>query len=81
MVLAVLGYLLAAGADTAAAIEVANVAGGLEVERLGVVPLTRREILAELAHTAAAAAEPKILSVGPARSPARSGCARPASGS
>ena len=32
--------MLAAGADTAAAIEVANVAGGLEVERLGVVPLT-----------------------------------------
>ena len=39
MVLSVLGYMLAAGADTASAIEVANVAGGLEVERLGVVPL------------------------------------------
>ena len=50
MVLSVLGYMLAAGADPAAAIEVANVAGGLEVERLGVVPLTRREILAELAQ-------------------------------
>jgi D-beta-D-heptose 7-phosphate kinase/D-beta-D-heptose 1-phosphate adenosyltransferase len=50
MVLAVLGYLLAAGSDPAAAIEAANVAGGLEVERLGVVPLARREILAELAH-------------------------------
>ncbi len=49
MVLSVLGYMLAAGADTASAIEVANVAGGLEVERLGVVPLTRREILDELA--------------------------------
>ena len=44
------GYMLAAGADTASAIEVANVAGGLEVERLGVVPLTRQDILAELAH-------------------------------
>ena len=51
MVLSVLGYMLAAGADTASAIEVANVAGGLEVERLGVVPLTRREILDELAHS------------------------------
>ncbi len=50
MVLAVLGYMLAAGADAASAIEAANVAGGLEVERLGVVPLSRREILNELAH-------------------------------
>ena len=39
MVLSVLGYLMAAGADPATAIEVANVAGGLEVERLGVVPV------------------------------------------
>ncbi len=51
MVLSVLGYMLAAGADAASAIEAANVAGGLEVERLGVVPLTRREILSELAHS------------------------------
>jgi D-beta-D-heptose 7-phosphate kinase/D-beta-D-heptose 1-phosphate adenosyltransferase len=50
MVLSVLGYMLAAGADTASAIEVANVAGGLEVERLGVVPLTRRDILNDLAQ-------------------------------
>ena len=61
MVLSVLGYMLAAGADPATAIEAANVAGGLEVERLGVVPLTRREILAELAHLSAAG--PKILSL------------------
>jgi len=54
MVLSVLGYMLAAGADTATAIEVANVAGGLEVERLGVVPLTRQEILGELAHSSPA---------------------------
>jgi D-beta-D-heptose 7-phosphate kinase/D-beta-D-heptose 1-phosphate adenosyltransferase len=51
MVLSVLGYMLAAGADTASAIELANVAGGLEVERLGVVPLTRRDILNELTHS------------------------------
>ena len=50
MVLSTLGYMLAAGADTASAIEVANVAGGLEVERLGVVPLSRLDILNELTH-------------------------------
>lgn len=61
MVLSVLGYLMAAGADPATAIEVANVAGGLEVERLGVVPLTRREILAELSR--GTTTEPKILSL------------------
>lgn len=54
MVLSVLGYMLAGGADTASAIEVANVAGGLEVERLGVVPLSRREILDELSHGSSA---------------------------
>jgi len=48
MVLAALGYALAAGADAIAAMELANTAAGLEVERLGVVPLTRGEILAEL---------------------------------
>ena len=64
MVLSVLGYMLAAGADAASAIEAANVAGGLEVERLGVVPLTRREILNELAHSPPAGQ--KILADGPA---------------
>jgi D-beta-D-heptose 7-phosphate kinase/D-beta-D-heptose 1-phosphate adenosyltransferase len=47
MVLATLGYCLAAGADWPTAIELANLAGGLEVERLGVVPITRQELLAE----------------------------------
>ena len=50
MVLAALGYALAAGADATAAMELANTAAGLEVERLGAVPLTRGEILAELGH-------------------------------
>ena len=50
MVLAALGYMIAAGADYPTAIEVANTAGGLEVERLGVVPLTRQEILDEMSH-------------------------------
>ena len=48
MVLATLGYAPAAGADMLTAMELANTAAGLEVERLGVVPLTRGEILAEL---------------------------------
>jgi D-beta-D-heptose 7-phosphate kinase/D-beta-D-heptose 1-phosphate adenosyltransferase len=60
MVLSILGYIMAAGGDAAAAIEVGNVAGGLEVERLGVVPLTRREILAELLQNTTSG--PKILS-------------------
>jgi len=60
MVLSTIGYCLAAGADFPAAIEIANLAGGLEVERLGVVPLSRREILAELTP-GSSAAHPKIL--------------------
>jgi D-beta-D-heptose 7-phosphate kinase/D-beta-D-heptose 1-phosphate adenosyltransferase len=64
MVLATLGYMIAAGADYPSAIEIANTAGGLEVERQGVVPLSRQEILAELAHSMpAAASQQKIVSV------------------
>jgi D-beta-D-heptose 7-phosphate kinase/D-beta-D-heptose 1-phosphate adenosyltransferase len=61
MVLAALGYALAAGADPPTAIEIANVAGGLEVERLGTAPLSRRDILAELGGNARATTD-KILS-------------------
>ncbi len=60
MVLAGLGYALAVGADFTLAIELANLAGGLEVERLGVVPLSRRELLAELS-TGVSPCEQKIL--------------------
>jgi len=62
MVLSTIGYCLAAGADFRLAIEAANVAGGLEVERLGVVPLTRQDILRELAHGAFPAAQ-KIVTI------------------
>jgi len=48
MVLAMLGYCLAAGMDWPAAIRLANIAGGLEVERLGAIPIGWPEILAEL---------------------------------
>jgi D-beta-D-heptose 7-phosphate kinase/D-beta-D-heptose 1-phosphate adenosyltransferase len=62
MVLAALGYALAAGADMPTAMELANTAAGLEVERLGVVPLTRGEILAELGRDAQAG-ENKIVPI------------------
>jgi D-beta-D-heptose 7-phosphate kinase/D-beta-D-heptose 1-phosphate adenosyltransferase len=48
MVMAVLGMALAAGADYDPAIRLANVAGGLEVEKIGVAPVTRDEILRDL---------------------------------
>ncbi len=50
MVMATLGLALAAGADYDAAIRLANVAGGLEVEKIGVATVTREEILADLLH-------------------------------
>jgi D-beta-D-heptose 7-phosphate kinase/D-beta-D-heptose 1-phosphate adenosyltransferase len=48
MVLSVLGMALAAGADYPEAIRLANVAGGLEVQKIGVAPVTRDEILRDL---------------------------------
>src|SRR5262249_49279212 len=62
MVMAVLSMALAAGADYAPAIRLANIAGGLEVEKIGVATVTRDEILHDLnlagdtAFAAAAAA-------------------------
>jgi D-beta-D-heptose 7-phosphate kinase / D-beta-D-heptose 1-phosphate adenosyltransferase len=49
MVLAVLGMALAVGADYDPAIRLANIAGGLEVEKIGVATVTREEILRDLA--------------------------------
>ena len=48
MVLAVVGLCLAAGADYDEAAALGNVAGGLEVEKIGVALLTREEILRDL---------------------------------
>src|SRR5262245_16774598 len=48
MVLSVLGLALAAGAEYEAAIRLANVAGGLEVEKIGVATVTRDELLRDL---------------------------------
>ena len=47
MVLAVLGLCQAAGVSLVEAVRLANVAAGLEVERFGVAPVRRQEILAE----------------------------------
>ncbi len=57
MVLAVLGMALAAGADYDPAIRLANIAGGLEVEKIGVATVTREEILHDLLHVAAGRSE------------------------
>jgi D-beta-D-heptose 7-phosphate kinase/D-beta-D-heptose 1-phosphate adenosyltransferase len=51
MVLAVLGMALAGGADYEPAIRLANIAGGLEVEKIGVATVTRDEILRDLLRT------------------------------
>jgi D-beta-D-heptose 7-phosphate kinase / D-beta-D-heptose 1-phosphate adenosyltransferase len=48
MVLSMLAMALAAGADYDQAIPLANVAGGLEVEKIGVATVTRDEILRDL---------------------------------
>jgi D-beta-D-heptose 7-phosphate kinase/D-beta-D-heptose 1-phosphate adenosyltransferase len=50
MVMASLGLALASGADYDPAIRLANIAGGLEVEKIGVATVSRDEILADLHH-------------------------------
>src|SRR5207247_268342 len=56
MVLSVLGMALAAGADFEPAIQLANVAGGLEVEKIGVATVTRTEVLLDLLRIGAPSA-------------------------
>ncbi len=48
VVLATLAAAIAGGADPVSAVKLANVAGGLEVEKFGCVPITAEEVLAEL---------------------------------
>lgn len=48
MVLATIGVGLAAGIAPVDMARLANIAGGLEVERVGVVPITREEMLADI---------------------------------
>jgi len=47
-VLAMVVAAFAAGAELPDAVRLANIAGGLEVEKFGCVPITREEVLAEL---------------------------------
>lgn len=51
MVLSVLGMALAVGADYEPAIRLANIAGGLEVEKIGVAIVTRDEIIRDLVRS------------------------------
>jgi D-beta-D-heptose 7-phosphate kinase/D-beta-D-heptose 1-phosphate adenosyltransferase len=62
MVLAVLGMALAAGADYEPAVRLANIAGGLEVEKIGVATVTRDEILRDLLRGAPGQGLEKVLS-------------------
>lgn len=48
MVMAMLGVCLGSGISPASAVQLANIAGGLEVEKAGVAIVTREEIVAEL---------------------------------
>lgn len=58
MVLGVLGMALAAGAEYEKAIALANIAGGLEVEKIGVATVSRDEILRDLLRGQRATSEP-----------------------
>ena len=50
MVLAMLAMARAYNATWTQAVDLANIAGGLEVERFGCVPITRQEVLDEVLH-------------------------------
>lgn len=62
MAISAIGFALAGGLDYPQILELANLAGGLEVERLGVTPLTRAELLAEL-QSGGGAAEDKVVTL------------------
>ncbi len=50
VVISVIGYLTGAGNSFEDAAKIANVAAGIEVEKIGAVPVGKDEILKELAH-------------------------------
>ena len=62
MVISVLGYALAQQAPLESAVELANLAGGLEVERLGVATLRRDDLLREV-HATSHSGREKIVSL------------------
>jgi D-beta-D-heptose 7-phosphate kinase/D-beta-D-heptose 1-phosphate adenosyltransferase len=61
MVLSVLGLAIAAGAEHADALRLANVAAGWEIEQLGVVPLSREDLATELRYATAPELREKIV--------------------
>lgn len=63
MVLAMFGIGMAAGIEPSRLCRLANVAGGLEVEQVGVVRISRKEILTDLLHGSRRAAG-KVCSLG-----------------
>ncbi len=65
MVLSVLGLALAGGSGYETAIPLANVAGGLEVEKVGIAPVSREEMIADLqaSHGGAAGSVHKQVSL------------------
>ncbi|MBL4850478.1 MAG: bifunctional heptose 7-phosphate kinase/heptose 1-phosphate adenyltransferase [Planctomycetes bacterium] len=63
MVLSVLGLAIAAGCELEDALRMANVAAGWEVEQLGVVPLRRDALAAELRYRSAPELSEKVLDV------------------
>lgn len=60
MVLSVLGLALANGSDFPTAIRLANVAGGLEVEKIGVATVTRDEMINDLLSGGASGTATKL---------------------
>jgi D-beta-D-heptose 7-phosphate kinase / D-beta-D-heptose 1-phosphate adenosyltransferase len=61
-VLAMLAVAIAAGAELAHAVPLANIAGGLEVQKFGCVPITRDEVVHEL-HGAGDSVQRKLRSL------------------
>jgi D-beta-D-heptose 7-phosphate kinase/D-beta-D-heptose 1-phosphate adenosyltransferase len=61
-VIAVLALCLASGLNPEAAVELANVAAGIVVGKVGTVPVEKHELLAALSHEISLHAEDKVIS-------------------
>ncbi len=67
MVLAAIGIALAGGVSPADALRLANVAGGLEVEQMGVVPISREQIRVDILRSGREGGAAKLLTLEEAR--------------
>ncbi len=63
MVLATIGLALAAGVSLEESVRLANVTGGLEVEQVGVVAITREEVRVDLLRSGKGAAGGKVVTL------------------